>query len=154
MHAQPFLSARGRPGRSHRRRIISAGLALAGLGALSVVASGSVSASARLGGHPRPIAGNVVANLFEWNWPSVGQRVHPVLGPKGYGGGAGRAAAGLAVSAPADGSTPVLHPWWEVYQPVDYNLTSRMGNEAQFKSMVPPAARPGSRSTSTRSSTT
>ena len=33
-------------------------------------------------------------------------------------------------------ATPVLHPWWEVYQPVDYNLTSRMGNEAQFKSMV------------------
>ena len=31
---------------------------------------------------------------------------------------------------------PVLHPWWEVYQPVDYNLTSRMGNEAQFKAMV------------------
>ena len=27
-------------------------------------------------------------------------------------------------------------PWWDVYQPVDYNLTSRMGNEAQFKTMV------------------
>jgi alpha-amylase len=30
----------------------------------------------------------------------------------------------------------VLHPWWEVYQPVDYGLTSRMGTEAQFRSMV------------------
>jgi len=29
-----------------------------------------------------------------------------------------------------------VHPWWEVYQPIDYNLTSRMGNEAQFKQMV------------------
>jgi alpha-amylase len=29
-----------------------------------------------------------------------------------------------------------VHPWWEVYQPVDYNLTSRMGSEAQFKAMV------------------
>ncbi len=30
----------------------------------------------------------------------------------------------------------MLHPWWEVYQPVDYALTSRMGSEAQFKAMV------------------
>src|SRR5947209_15490193 len=36
---------------------------------------------------------------------------------------------------PASAGSPV-HPWWEVYQPVDYNLTSRMGNEEQFKSMV------------------
>ena len=35
-----------------------------------------------------------------------------------------------------DGSDTVLHPWWEVYQAVDYALTSRMGNEAQFKAMV------------------
>jgi alpha-amylase len=60
-----------------------------------------------------------------------------VLGPNGY--------AGVQVSPPADslkrislgnGSDTVLHPWWEVYQPVDYNLTSRMGNEAQFTAMV------------------
>ena len=30
-----------------------------------------------------------------------------------------------------------LHPWWEVYQPVDYHLTSRMGNEAQFRRWSP-----------------
>ena len=35
-----------------------------------------------------------------------------------------------------NGSDTILHPWWEVYQPVDYNLTSRMGNEAQFQAMV------------------
>ena len=35
-----------------------------------------------------------------------------------------------------DGSDTVLHPWWEVYQPVDYNLTSRMGSAADFKAMV------------------
>ncbi|HET6210929.1 MAG TPA: alpha-amylase family protein [Jatrophihabitans sp.] len=135
MPAQPFLPARGRPARTHRRRLVSAGVALAGLGALTVVASSSVSASAQLGGHPRPIPGNVVANLFEWNWPSVANECTQVLGPKGY--------AAVQVAPPQDSlsrtstdSTPVLHPWWEVYQPVDYHLTSRMGNEAQFKSMV------------------
>jgi len=79
----------------------------------------------------------VLANLFEWNWPSVARECVTVLGPKGYGG--------VQVSPPqdsvkrtklGDGSDTVLHPWWEVYQPVDYHLTSRMGTEAQFKAMV------------------
>jgi alpha-amylase len=78
-----------------------------------------------------------MANLFEWNWRSVARECTEVLGPNGY--------AGVQVSPPADslkraalgdGSDTVLHPWWEVYQPVDYNLTSRMGTEAQFKTMV------------------
>jgi alpha-amylase len=79
---------------------------------------------------------DVIANLFEWNWPSVADECVHVLGPAGYGG--------VQVAPPQDSlrrtpppeGTPVLHPWWEVYQPVDYNLTSRMGNEAQFRSMV------------------
>ncbi len=75
---------------------------------------------------------DVIANLFEWNWSSVARECATVLGPAGYGG--------VQVAPPQDslsrsGPAPV-HPWWEVYQPVDYNLTSRMGNEAQFKAMV------------------
>ena len=31
---------------------------------------------------------------------------------------------------------PPAHPWWQVYQPVDYNLTSMMGTPAQFQAMV------------------
>jgi alpha-amylase len=82
-------------------------------------------------------SGDVIANLFEWNWTSVAKECVTVLGPKGYGG--------VQVSPPqdsvkrtklGDGSDTILHPWWEVYQPVDYNLTSRMGNEQQFKDMV------------------
>jgi alpha-amylase len=81
--------------------------------------------------------GDVVANLFEWNWPSVANECKTVLGPAGYGA--------VQVAPPQDslkrtelgnGSDTILHPWWEVYQPVDYNLTSRMGDENQFKSMV------------------
>ena len=57
-----------------------------------------------------------------------------VLGPKGYGG---VQVAPPQNSVALDGTlgTPV-HPWWEVYQPVDYTLRSRMGTEAEFKSMV------------------
>src|SRR5919197_1116081 len=73
---------------------------------------------------------DVIANLWEWNWPSVAKECTTVLGPKGYGG--------VQVAPPQDslkrtelgnGSDTILHPWWEVYQPVDYNLISRMGNE-------------------------
>ncbi len=79
----------------------------------------------------------VTANLWEWNWASVGRECTNVLGPAGYGG--------VQVAPPqdslkrtqlGDGSDTILHPWWEVYQAVDYNLTSRMGNEADFKKMV------------------
>src|SRR6266516_346550 len=96
----------------------------------SAAAAPSVAADREPGGRH-----DVIANLFEWNWPSVARECVRVLGPAGYGG--------VQVAPPQDSvkrtapvDPPVLHPWWEVYQPVDYNLTSRMGTEAQFRSMV------------------
>ena len=77
---------------------------------------------------------DVIANLFEWNWNSVAHECTTVLGPAGYGG-VQVAPPQDSLSRQASAGAPV-HPWWEVYQPVDYNLTSRMGNESQFKSMV------------------
>ncbi|HYJ75170.1 MAG TPA: alpha-amylase family protein [Kineosporiaceae bacterium] len=80
---------------------------------------------------------DVSANLWEWNWRSVAKECTTVLGPAGYGS--------VQVAPPQDslkrtslgnGSDTVLHPWWEVYQAVDYKLTSRMGTEAEFRSMV------------------
>ena len=80
---------------------------------------------------------DVGANLWEWNWPSVGRECTDVLGPQGY--------ASVQVAPPqdslkrthlGDGNDTILHPWWEVYQAVDYSLTSRMGDEQQFKDMV------------------
>jgi len=84
----------------------------------------------------------VMANLFEWNWPSVAAECTNVLGPAGFGGvqvappqdSLKRSAADQA--DPGTGAVTVRHPWWEVYQPVDYDLTSRLGNEEQFKAMV------------------
>lgn len=77
-----------------------------------------------------PDGGDAIANLFEWNWPSVANECTTVLGPKGYGA--------VQVAPPEDsirlsGST---HAWWDVYQPVAYDLNSRMGTEAQFAQMV------------------
>ncbi|MCX5208642.1 alpha-amylase family glycosyl hydrolase [Kitasatospora sp. NBC_00240] len=52
-----------------------------------------------------------------------------MLGPKGYGA--------VQVAPPADSiKLSGAHPWWELYQPVSYGLSSRMGTEAQFKAMV------------------
>jgi alpha-amylase len=102
------------------------------LAALTVIAPGPTFAGSQ--NAPRR---DVIANLFEWNWASVANECVAVLGPKGYGG--------VQVAPPqdsvkrtklGDGNDTILHPWWEVYQPVDYGLTSRMGNEAQFKAMV------------------
>ena len=78
--------------------------------------------------HAAMNSGDVIANLFMWNWNSVANECTTVLGPSGYGG--------VQVAPPEDSTTASGHPWWEIYQPVDYNLTSRMGNEAQFASMV------------------
>jgi alpha-amylase len=71
---------------------------------------------------------DVIANLFEWNWPSVASECTNVLGPQGYGA--------VQVAPPEDSLTRDGHPWWEVYQPGDYDLNSRMGTRAQFTSMV------------------
>ena len=102
--------------------------------AISVVSTPLVQPPAAVFSHPTAGRGDVVANLFEWNWPSVAKECQTVLGPAGYGA--------VQVAPPQDSindqtSNPgIAHPWWEVYQPVDYNLTSRMGNETQFRSMV------------------
>ncbi|MBV9593990.1 MAG: alpha-amylase family protein [Actinobacteria bacterium] len=111
--------------------VVAGGLVGGSLAAAQASAAGSDNSAERGG------LRDVQANLFEWNWPSVAKECRNVLGPAGYGG--------VQVAPPQDsvkrtslgnGSDTILHPWWEVYQPVDYNLTSRMGTEAQFKAMV------------------
>lgn len=84
--------------------------------------------------HPTARRGDVVANLWEWNWKSIANECRTVLGPAGYGA--------VQVAPPQNSinnqtSNPgIVHPWWEVYQPVDYTLNSRFGTEQQFKDMV------------------
>jgi len=103
---------------------------LTGLAALTLLAGLAVAAATaptRAAASP-PGSRDVVANLFEWPWTSVATECTGVLGPKRYGG--------VQVAPPEESVTVAGHPWWEVYQPVSYQLTSRMGNRAQFASMV------------------
>ena len=76
---------------------------------------------------------DVTANLWEWNWNSIASACTSQLGPAGYGA--------VQVAPPQESVSLTstdsgAHPWWEVYQPVSYNLNSRMGNRSQFSAMV------------------
>jgi alpha-amylase len=120
------------------RRVRGAACALL-IAALAALAAAPGAAARHRGHHARFTGRDVVANLFEWNWASVARECTTVLGPAGYGA--------VQVAPPQDSLSrsgpPPVHPWWEVYQPVDYNLTSRMGNEAQFRAMVATCRRAG-----------
>lgn len=78
-------------------------------------------------------AGDVTANLWEWNWNSVARACTDHLGPAGYGAvQVAPPAESVSLASSGDGA----HPWWEVYQPVSYGLTGRLGTRAQFAAMV------------------
>jgi alpha-amylase len=120
-------------------RIAAAASAVVLTAGITAVAVNAAAADPQHGHHHHGgdgVVGNVSANLWEWNWPSVAKECTTVLGPDGY--------ASVQVAPPADSlsrdytssDAPIEHPWWDVYQPVDYNLTSRFGNEQQFKHMV------------------
>ena len=124
-------------GQSPRRRLfrpmsLLAATALAGALTLTVPAAEGAPEK-----HPTPVdEPGVTANLWEWSWKSIAAEC-AVLAKDGY--------TGVQVAPPqnslkrtelGNGSDTILHPWWEVYQPVTYDLTSRMGTEDQFKTMV------------------
>ena len=77
----------------------------------------------------------VTANLWEWNWNSISKECS-VLADLGYDGVQVAPPQNSLKRLTGDAETPVIHPWWEVYQPVTYDLTSRMGTEAEFRRMV------------------
>jgi alpha-amylase len=118
---------------SRKLRILAAAGALALAGGITAFAIVPANASDT---HHHGRVHDVSANLWEWNWPSVAKECTTVLGPSGYGS--------VQVAPPADSlsrdytssDAPIEHPWWDVYQPVDYNLTSRFGDEQQFRDMV------------------
>ncbi|MET9911733.1 carbohydrate-binding module family 20 domain-containing protein [Streptomyces sp. NPDC006476] len=72
--------------------------------------------------------GDVIANLWEWNWDSVASECTQVLGPAGYGA--------VQVAPPAESLKQSSYYWWDVYQPYSYDLNSRFGTAAKFTSMV------------------
>ncbi|WP_432824215.1 carbohydrate-binding module family 20 domain-containing protein [Dactylosporangium sp. CA-092794] len=104
-------------------RTIAAGAGVLLCAALLVpLLAGGRRAEAATGGN------DVIANLWLWPWNSVANECTTVLGPAGYGA--------VQVAPPEDSISVAGHPWWDIYQPAAYDLNSRMGNRAQFVSMV------------------
>ncbi|GAA2854526.1 alpha-amylase [Actinoplanes cyaneus] len=102
-------------------------LALAAAGLVGVSLATTASAAVTLNNS------DVTANLWEWNFPSIASACTNHLGPAGYGA--------VQVAPPQESVTlpstsDGAHPWWEVYQPVSYGITGRLGTQAQFTSMV------------------
>jgi alpha-amylase len=114
-----------------KRRLLARALA-----ATVFVASGAVALVLTSHGANAAVTLNnsdVTANLWEWNWNSVAAACTNHLGPAGYGAVQVAPPAESVSLATSDSGT---HPWWEVYQPVSYNLNSRLGTRAQFAAMV------------------
>lgn len=72
----------------------------------------------------------VSVHLFEWTWDDIAQECETVLGPQGY--------QAVQISPPQEHIVAAGHgfPWWQRYQPVSYQLTSRSGDRAQLQEMV------------------
>ena len=112
-------TARPRP----PRRLAAAALALtlvAGTAAAVVGTARSSEASA-----PVTAKGDVILNMFQWNWSSVAAECGRI-GAAGF--------AYVQVSPPQESVTG--SQWWTSYQPVSYKIDSKLGNRSQFATMV------------------
>ena len=111
----------GRKGRGGWRQRLAAIAALAVTGG-GIVAPTLVSpADAALNDDK-----DTIAVLFSYPWNDIAEQCETTLGPDGYGY--------VQTSPPQEhiqGSQ-----WWTYYQPVSYDLNSRLGTEAEFKSMI------------------
>ncbi|MFJ8488029.1 carbohydrate-binding module family 20 domain-containing protein [Streptomyces sp. NPDC094038] len=98
--------------------IATGALALAGVVALPATAAQADTTA----------KGDVIANLWEWNWNSIASECTNVLGPAGYGA--------VQVAPPSESLKQSSYYWWDVYQPYSYTLNSRFGTATQFAAMV------------------
>ena len=68
----------------------------------------------------------VIVTAFQQNWRSVAKECKETYGPEGV--------KYVQVSPPEDHIKGKA--WWTSYQPVSYNLNSKLGTEAEFKNMI------------------
>lgn len=74
---------------------------------------------------------SVIVQLFEWKFSDVAKECEHFLGPNGFGG--------VQVSPVHENVVIRVNgqrPWYERYQPISYKISSRSGNETQFRDMV------------------
>ena len=98
--------------------------------AAAVRPAAAAAASAAVPSEASTGATGVIAAMFDWPWPAIGAECTSVLGPDGYGA--------VQISPPEEAVVLAAdgYPWWQAYQPVSYNLSSRFGTEAQLASMI------------------
>ncbi len=99
--------------------------AVAVLCATTVATGATRAAAAADTGVPN---GDVIANLWSWNWRSVGAECVNHLDPAGFGA--------VWVAPPSESLRHPSGVWWDVYQPYSYRLDSRFGNGSEFAAMV------------------
>lgn len=75
-----------------------------------------------------PAKPGVFVHLFEWRWNDIALECENFLGPKGY--------SAIQVSPPMEHAVLPGFPWFQRYQVVSYQLTSRSGTRAEFAEMV------------------
>ncbi|MFF4268363.1 carbohydrate-binding module family 20 domain-containing protein [Streptomyces sp. NPDC001536] len=115
------MTARHRPPGVLRRAATTAAA-----GALAL--AGAIALPATPAQADATASGDVIANLWSYNWNSVASECTDVLGPNGYGA--------VWVAPPSESLKQSDSYWWDVYQPYSYNLSGRFGTAAQFASMV------------------
>ena len=93
----------------------------------SPVDGGAQEGGAQEGGAPALNPPNTYVEMFKWRWPDIATECTQFLGPNGFGA--------VQVSPPQESITE--DAWWDIYQPVNYDvLVSDMGDAAQFAAMV------------------
>lgn len=93
---------------------------------LQALPAGRAAEASTLAQAPRRPKGGTFVQLFEWSWEDVALECELWLGPKGF--------AAVQISPPNEHLEG--YAWFNRYQPVSYNLTSRSGNEAAFRDML------------------
>ena len=93
--------------------------------ATMLVAACSTGDEAPSGGEPE-VTPNVGIQLFQYNWNSVAKQCTEVLGPNHFE---------FVLLSPAQEHVEGQQ-WWTSYQPVSYQLESKLGTRNEFKRMV------------------
>jgi len=127
----PDPPASGRTRRRSRLGALAAGAALALTAALgaSVPSAGPATAAPPVPSTDTVSAnghGDVILNLFQWNWKSVAAECTSTIGPEGFGY--------VQVSPPEEHIRGTA--WWTSYQPVSYKIASKLGTREEFKDMA------------------
>jgi alpha-amylase len=69
---------------------------------------------------------DVGLQLFQWTWNAIGRECTDSIGPAGY--------AWVLTSPPQEHVLGLQ--WWTAYQPVSYQVESRLGTRAEYRSMI------------------